>query len=115
MTSVVKSAADTTTAVFTTVGTAANQITNVVNTTGQAIDMLSSFVTTARTKQKARTAIDLAIFNDQLVEDTALEQAMRQREIQQKLEADPALTKLYAENSKKFGDILSNLNSVPTE
>ena len=111
MTSIVKSASDATSSVFGTVSTVAHQATRTVETFGQGLDMLNMFVSTAHTKQKARTAVDLAMFYDDLVEQSSLEAAKRQLEISKELANDSDLKKMYIENEKKLGSIVSALQT----
>lgn len=112
--SIMKSASDATSNVFTTVGSVANQLTRTVDTAGQALDMLNSFVSTARTKQIARTAVDLETFYDQLLEDSSMESAKRQEALANELSQNQNLKTLYTENHKKLDSVIQKLRN-PTE
>ncbi len=110
--SVYKAASSATSSVFTTVSTVAHQATRTVETVGAGLDMLNSFVHTAAAKQKARTAIDMANFYTQLVEDSALEESKRQKELINELKNDETVKKLYESNLVKLQTVIDNLINV---
>jgi len=114
-TSIVKSASDATSNVFTTVGTVAQQLTRTVDTAGQALDMLNSFVSTARTKQIARTAVDMESFYDELAETSAMEASRRQRDLLNELNQDLSLKNIFETNHKKYEGVLTSLRNPNPE
>lgn len=109
--SIVGSASNATISIFDMVGNTASQATKLVGTVGVSIDMLDTFVTDARKRQIARSKLSMREFYKELHEDTSLAIANRQREIQSKLQADPALTKLYEENFVELQSIIDELKS----
>lgn len=109
--SIVGSASNATVSIFDMVGNTANQATKLIGTVGTSIDMLDTFVGDARKRQLARSKLSMREFYKELHEDTSLAIANRQREIQSKLQADPALTKLYEENFRELETIIQSLQS----
>lgn len=112
MTTIYKSASDTTVALLSTVGTVANTISNTVTTVAKSMDMLDMFISTAHKKQAQRTIVDLSTFEDQLIEDTAFENAERQITILNKLESNSALKTIYATNEAKLRLLLNPIPSA---
>lgn len=107
MTTIYKSASDTSVALLSTIGTVANTISGTVTTVAKSMDMLDMFIETAHTKQKQRTIIELSLFTDQLIEDAAIENSERQLEITNKLSANAALKAIYTENETKLRLLLN--------
>lgn len=109
--SVVGSASIAATSIFDTVANTAVQATKLVNSVGTSIDMFDTFVTTARTKQVARTAVDMHQFYIELHETTAQEIATRQRNLQQELGSDPQYLALYKEAHEDLNDLITSLKT----
>ena len=112
MTTIYKSASDTSVALLSTVGTIANTISGTVTTVAKSMDMLDMFIETAHTKQKQRTIVDLSNFTDQLIEDSAIENSERQIAILDKLASNASLKSLYTTNEAKLRALL---NPIPSE
>lgn len=107
MTTIITAANKTTVSILDTIGTVAHTANRTVLTVANTLDMLDMFVTTAHTKQRKRTAIDLAIFETQLLEDTALEESKRQMLIVSEINSDPNLKTLYTENHRLLTAVLN--------
>ena len=109
--SVITSATDATVSIFDVVATTASQTTKLVTTIGVSVDMLDTFVSDARQRQLARSAIDMHRFYTELAEDTARDISLRQHEIKEELKANPQLAQLYVENFTALETILKNLRN----
>ena len=107
MTTVTKSVNDSVVSVLNTVTTIANQTSNTITTLTSGLEMLDVFVNTQKTKQLARTKIELSTFHDRLIEDSALEEAERQMEILNKVKQSAEFKSLYEQNHKKLAAILA--------
>lgn len=109
--SVVGSASTAATSIFDTVANTAVQATKLVNSVGTSIDMFDTFVTTARTKQLARTAVDMHQFYIELHETSAKEIADRQHALKQELAANPQYLELYTEAHADLNDLINSLKN----
>lgn len=109
--SITTSASDATISLFNVVNHTATTASKLVGSVATSVDMLDLFVTDAYTRQKTKSKIDMALFEKQIVEDTAMEISTRQRSIQEKLETDPKLLSLYTENVSELNAILNPVKS----
>jgi hypothetical protein len=102
--SITQSTGATLVAMLGAVTTTANTLTRTVHTTASALDMLDQYVQDARVEQIARSIASRDTMLQRIHEDSAIENASRQADLQRKLSADPILGALFKENFQRFED-----------
>lgn len=102
MASITGSATATLVSMLGAINTTANTLTRSINTTASALDMLDQYVQDARTEQLARSIANRDTMLQRVHEESAIDNARRQHELQRQVATDPALAKLFTENYNNF-------------
>lgn len=92
--------------VLNTVATVADAATKVVDNTASGLDMLDMFVSTAKQKQAARTAVDLSTFYEDLQNEAALENAIKSEALEKELGNNPSLKKHFDNHHKSLEAVI---------
>lgn len=100
--------------VLNTVGTVADAATKIVDNTASGLDMLDMFVSTAKQKQAARTATDMATFYEDLQNEVALENAMKSEALERELASSPALKKHFDTHHKNLEAVINEAKAKYT-
>lgn len=89
-----------------TVGTVADTATKIVDNTASGLDMLDMFVSTAKQKQAARTAVDLSTFYEDLQNEAALENAIKSEALEKELGSNPQLKKHFETHHTNLASVI---------
>jgi len=100
--SVIGSASNTLIALFGTINSAANVVVKTVDSATSGIDMLDRFVQKAKTEQIARHTIEAKDFMDNLIDDAAIANAKRLRDLELSLSTDQRLAQLFTESQSEY-------------
>jgi hypothetical protein len=111
MSSVITTTGNTVVSVLNTINVVATQTARTINTVAAGLDMLDTFVGAARTKQIARTELEMDSFLLELHEDSALQTAQRQKTLSSTLRNDPELSKLFTENHQRLNAVMERIQS----
>lgn len=96
------------TAIFGMVTTTANALTQTVETAGKSVSMLSRFVDKAAEEQLLHHEADLAMLEDRIVEEKAMEAAQRQLEVLTFCKQSAEHEAAYKANLTRIREILQN-------
>lgn len=89
-----------------TVNEAATTVADTFSTVTKAVGMANTYVSTMATKQQVRTKLELAEFTTKLIEEKAMEEAIRQKTVLEFCK-DEQSKQLYAAAHDRFTEILS--------
>lgn len=89
-----------------TVGTVADAATKIVDNTASGLDMLDMFVTTAKQKQAARTATDMATFYEDLQNEVALENSIKSEALERELANNAQLKKHFDQHHANLASVI---------
>ncbi len=111
MTSITQSITQTTSNVLGTISTVANTASRTVTTIASSLDMLDTYVSAAKEKQQARTAVDMHNFYEVLHKEAALENAMREEALEKELQKNSNLKKHYDDQFSKLETIIKSVQT----
>lgn len=89
-----------------TVNEAATTVADTFSTVTKAVGMANTYVSTMATKQQVRTKLELAEFTTKLIEEKAMEEAIRQKNVLEFCK-DEQSQQLYKAAHDRFTEILS--------
>lgn len=102
MATVTSTASSTLVAMLSTVTTVAHQTNRTIQTAAAGLDMLDKYVEGARSRQEAKSRIDTALFHENLLLESSMEQARKEKMIQAELSSDKDLNSLFNSNYAKL-------------
>ena len=92
--------------VMNTVTDTANAASTTINVAVKGIGMLDTFVTDLAKQQQVRSVINMANFEQQIIEDTAMEMTQRQEKIAEYINKDVGTKEAYESNHQKLSALL---------
>ena len=95
-----------------TVGTVADAATKIVDNTASTLDMADLYIRTAKEKQEARVAADMDTFYEDLQNEVALENAVKQTELNTVLNSNSELKKIF---ETKHANLNATIDKIRTK
>lgn len=107
MATVVSASSATITSILGTLQTVAHTAQRTINTASAGLDMVDNYVDSARHRQIDTSKVHMHHFRKNLLQESAAEQARKEKILQQEMSGDSNLAKLFAENLKELQSLFT--------